>query len=215
MIGMMSFLSSCSKNNTLGGDTNVDFAQVGQTSSVYINVSGTPLPATSIKVINNTDGMVTYSASVNTKAYPADLIKLLLDNLPTALAYYNPKDFTYSISPSGQMDLQFKLKITTEGIQNFLVNGEPWTVRYADGVGTKYEVDTKTGETLTAEITEKTGKDDWPYGFYMIKTSKVEYVAPVEDKVINKVSYRVNHKFGLVYIKAEFRNGKVVEVDLL
>ena len=106
MIGMMSFLSSCSKNNTLGGDTNVDFAQVGQTSSVYINVSGTPLPATSIKVINNTDGMVTYSASVNTKAYPADLIKLLLDNLPTALAYYNPKDFDFGKKKAFPMRLQ-------------------------------------------------------------------------------------------------------------
>lgn len=215
LTGLMSTMMSCSKNNTLEGDTNVDFAQVGQSTSVYINVSGTALPGTSIKVINNTDGMVTYSASVNTKAYPADLIKLLLENLPTALAYYNPKDFTYSISPSGMMDLQFKLKITTEGIQNYLVNGEPWTVRYADGVGTKYEVETKTGETLTAEVTEKTGKDDWSYGFMMIKTSKVEYVAPEEDKVIKKVTYRVNHKFGLVYLKAEFRNGKVAEVDLL
>ena len=49
----------------------------------------------------------------------------------------------------------------------------------------------------------------------LIKTSLVEYDAPADDPVISKVYYRVNHKFGLVYLKVLCKNGKVLEMSLL
>jgi hypothetical protein len=37
---------------------------------------------------------------------------------------------------------------------------------------------------------------------------------PASDPVLSKVTFRVNHKFGLVYLKAEGKDGKVLELDL-
>lgn len=211
-------VSSCKKNNdpnVLGGETNIPLTQKDSVTSIYFTVNGgTSLPGASIKVVSNDNGMVTYGATVDLNAYPDSVVNTLATMIPQLINYYNPKDLVWSVSPSGVLTVQFKLKITSEGMQNYFVDGKPWTVKYADGVGTNYSVTRDNGETLTATVTEKTGVDDWPYSFWYIKTSKVEYTAPANDPVLSKVTFRVNHKFGLVYLKAEGKDGRVVEVDL-
>ncbi len=210
--------NSCKKNNdpnVLGGETNIPLTQKDSVTNVYFTVNGVNLPGTTFKVLSNDNGMVTYTATVDATAYPDTMIADLITILPQLINYYNPKDVTWSVSTSGILNVQFKLKITSEGMQNYFVDGKPWTVKYADPQGTNYSVTRNNGETLTATVTEKTGVDDWPYSFWMIKTSKVEYIAPASDPVLSKVTYRVNHKFGLVYIKAEGKNGKVIEIDLV
>jgi hypothetical protein len=99
-------------------------------------------------------------------------------------------------------------------MQSYFIDGKPWTVKYADPQGTNYNLTRDNGDVLTATVTEKTGQDDWPYGFMYIKTSKVEFNCPATDPVGKKVTYRVNHKFGLVYLKAESKDGRVIELDL-
>lgn len=172
------------------------------------------MPGATIKVISNDNGMVTYGATVDLNAYPDSVVSALTTMVPELISYYNPKDLTWSLSPSGIITVQFKLKVTSEGMQNYFVDGKPWTVKYADPQGTTYNVTRDNGEKLTATVTEKTGLDDWPYSFWSIKTSKVEYVAPTTDPVLSKVTFRVNHKFGLVYLKAEGKDGRVLELDL-
>ncbi len=210
--------NSCKKDsgpNVLGGETNILLTQKDSVTDIYFTVNGgSSLPGASIKVLSNDNGMVTYGATVDLNAYPDSVVNNLVTMVPQLITYYNPKDLTWSLSPSGVLNVQFKLKITSEGIQNYFVDGQPWTVKYADGVGTDYTVTRDNGDVLTATITEKTGLDDWPYSFWSIKTSKVEYNAPASDPVLSKVTFRVNHKFGLVYLKAEGKDGKVLELDL-
>lgn len=218
LLFVLTGVNSCKKNNdpnVLGGETNIPLTQKDSVTNLYFTVNGVSLPGASIRVLANDNGMVTYAATVDATVYPDTMIADLVTMIPQLINYYNPKDVTWSVSPQGVVNVQFKLKITSEGMQNYFVEGQPWTVKYADPQGTNYSVTRANGETLTATVTEKTGVDDWPYSFWMIKTSKVEYLAPATDPVLSKVTFRVNHKFGLVYLKAEGKNGKVTEIDLV
>ncbi len=220
ILSALFIVNSCKKKtetdpNVLTGETNLPLTQKDSVTNIYFLVNGVNLPGTTFKVLSNDNGMVTYGATVSTAAYPDSLIADLITIVPQLISYYKPKDVTWSIGTNGTLNVQFKLKITSEGMQNYFIDGKPWTVKYADPVGTDYSVTRDNGQTLTATVTEKTGVDDWPYSFWQIKTSKVEYVAPTDDPVLTKVTFRVNHKFGLVYVKAEGKNGKVIEINLI
>ena len=212
-------VNSCKKSNdpnVLGGDTNIPLTQKDSVTNLYFTVNGgTSLPGASIKVVSNDNGMVTYGATIDLNALPDSVVTLLGSMIPQLITFYNPKDVTWSISPSWVLTVQYKIKITSEGMQNYFIDGKPWTLRYADPVGTNYTVTRDNGQTFTATVTEKTGADDWPYSFWLNKTSKIEYEAPAADLVLSKVTFRVNHKFGLVYVKAVDKDGKEVEVDLI
>ena len=71
------------------------------------------------------------------------------------------------------------------------------------------------GETLTRTITEKTGQDDWPFGFFLIKTQKVEQQVASDDPLIHHIVYRVNHKFGLVYLEYAFKDGTNLAIEVI
>ncbi len=212
-------VGSCEKENSdpnsLGGTTNIPLTQKDSVTDLYFKVNGVDYSGVTIKVVSNENGLVTYGANVDLKAFPDSLVATLLTMVPKLVDYYKPSNLTWTVSPALVLTVQFKLRITSEGIQNFFVEGKPWTVKYADGVGTKYSLRRDNGEVLTATVTEKTGQDDWPYVFWKIKTSKVEYMPPSDDPVLSKVTFRVNHKFGLVYLQAEGKDGKVIEVDLV
>ena len=212
-------IDSCKKStdpNVLTGETNIPMTQVNSQTSTYVTINGVSQPGSStLTVLSNNNGLVTYGASVDLTTFSDSALSVMTTLLPQAISYYNPKDVTATINGSGVLNLQFTMKITSEGMQNYFVDGQPWTVRYADGVGTKYTVKRTNGTELTATVTEKTGLDEWPYGFLFIKTSLVEYDAPADDPVISTVYYRVNHKFGLVYLKVLGKNGKVLEMSLL
>jgi hypothetical protein len=210
-------IGSCKKNNdpnVLGGDTNIPLTQKDSATSVYISINGQNMGGLEIKVVSNDNGMVTYGATFDPSTLPDSTITNFSTILPQLINYYNPKDITYSIDGTGKLHVQFKLKITSEGMQSYFIDGKPWTVKYADPQGTNYNLTRDNGDVLTATVTEKTGQDDWPYGFMYIKTSKVEFNCPATDPVGKKVTYRVNHKFGLVYLKAESKDGRVIELDL-
>lgn len=209
--------SACKKEtdpNVLGGETDIALTKKDSVTSVYITINGQNVNGVEMKVIANDNGMVTYGATIDPSTMADSTVANFSTILPQLMTYYNPKDITYSIDGSGKLHVQFKLKITSEGIQSYFVDGKPWTVKYADPQGTTYNLTRDNGEVLTATVTEKTGQDDWGYGFMYIKTSKVEFNCPASDPVGEKVTYRVNHKFGIVYLKAESKDGRVIELDL-
>ncbi len=212
-------IDSCTKAtdpNVLTGDTNIPMTQVNSQTTTYLTINGVSQPGSGIvTVISNNNGMVTYGTSIDLTTYSDSALTTIATLLPQAISYYNPKNVVWSISPQGLLNVQFTIKITSDGMQNYFVDGQPWTVGYADGVGTNYTVKRTNGNVLTAKVTEKTGNDDWGYGMLLIKTSLVEYEAPADDPVISKVFFRVNHKFGLVYLKVIGKNGKTLEMDLL
>ncbi len=211
-------ISSCKKEttdpNVLGGETSIDLTALGSETDVYLSSGSTTLN-TKIKVVGNDNGMVSYEAAIDISTIPDSIVDMVVQILPQLVIYYNPKDVTIGTDLQGRITVKFKLKITSEGMQNYFVDGKPWTFKYNDAAGTRYSVKRDNGEEIVATVTEKTGLDDWPMGFMYIKTSKVEVSPPAADPVFSKITFRANHKFGLVYLKGETKSGKVIEVDLV
>ena len=210
-------LNSCKKstnNEELGGDTNIPLTVVNSETGVYLKIGGQNYPNTTIKVLSNTNGMVTYGGSINLASYPDSVLTDLASLAPALISYYKPQGVVFNIGANGVVTFQFQLKITSEGIQSYFVDGKPWTIKYDDAVGTTHTLKRDNGETLVSSVTEKTGLDDWPFSLLLIKTSEVQAAAPAGDPTIKKVTYRINHKFGLVYLKLETKDGKVAEVNL-
>lgn len=199
----------CKKNdvpsgpNDLGGETNIPLTEVGSTSSLYMSVNGINLPTAEMTVTTNDDGIVRYHAEMDLTGDPdsalyADLI---------------PEEYK---DENGMIVGDFEFKVTSEGWQDFFQSNKPWTiVKYDDGVGTEYPLTTDRGVELKRTVTEKTGEDDWPLGFYLIKTSKVEEENPPYMKEASKITYRANHRFGLVYIEIELKDGNTAAVEIL
>ncbi len=204
---LLTSLNSCKKDdpegpNDLGGETNIELTQVGNESSLYIEIGGINLPGGTMTVTANNGGIVTYHAFVDLTGSPDSAL----------IASLVPAEYK---TPDGNIQGDFNFKITSEGVQDYFQQNQPWTiVKYADEVGAEYPFTNLNGETTVRRVTEKTGEDDWPMGFLYIKTSKVEQVLPTSDEVASKITYRANHKFGLVYIEVELKNGSTAKLDI-
>jgi hypothetical protein len=188
--------------NELGGDTNLELTKVGNVSTANLTVDGKALPNGSMTVTSSKDGIVVYKLSFNLKGNKdsATYAKLL------------PSQYWDS---QGNVVMDFKFKITSEGIQDLFRRERPWTlVKYSDGVGTEYPFTTDNGVKQVRKITEKTGKDDWYMGGMLIKTTKIEQDLPESDQTAKKISYRANHKFGLVYTEVLLKTGSVVNLRI-
>jgi hypothetical protein len=219
LLGAMFIVASCSKDKgdsstTLGGDTTIDLNAVDSVSYVYGEYEGENLGSSTIKVKANNDGVVTYEGVFDLSGLsPANKIKAA--TVLTQLKDFYELDPAVEITPDQKLKFNFDLKITSEGYLDYFVEGKPWVmVKYDDGVGTTYSIKTSKGETLTRTITEKTGVDEWPLGFFLIKTTKVEQEAPADDPVIDRVIYRVNHRFGLVYLEYILKDGTTLKLDI-
>ncbi len=197
---LLTSLNSCKKDspegpNDLGGETNIELTQVGNVSSAYMKFGSMNLPSGEMTVTSNDNGIVTYHMFVDLTGSPDSA--MLAGVIPDS---YKDAD--------GNVSTEFTFKITSEGVQDIFKRDRPWTiVKYDDEVGTTYPFTTDNGTELVRTITEKTGQDDWPMGFMYIKTSKVEQLLPPTDKTAEKITFRANHKFGLVYIELQLKNG--------
>jgi hypothetical protein len=68
---------------------------------------------------------------------------------------------------------------------------------------------TKTdGKTITRTVTAKSTTDDFYYGGILIKTITVEQDPKLPG--IRKFIYRLNHKFGLVYLQVVAEDGSTI-----
>ncbi len=210
---------SCSKDdsseNSLGGETKIALTAVDSVSGIYVKYGNEQVNNSSIKVKSQEGGIVTYDAVFDISTLsPATKVKLL-DYAEKAKAYYNiDPDFT--ITSDQKIKFNFKLKVTSEGYMDYFTEGKPWVMaKYADPVGTEYSITNKKGEKLTRTITEKTGKDDWPFVFFQIKTSKIVQMAASDDPLLDRVEYRVNHRFGLVYLEYFLKDGTNLKANVV
>jgi hypothetical protein len=217
VIGLLT-LVTCKKEDddySLSGNTNLDLTKVDSVSSVYVEMDGQSNFSTEIKIKSSIDGVVTYTGTTDLKTLPTAMQTKALQVFGEHKDYYVDTTLV-SISPDLIAKFEFKLKITSEGYLDYSMEGKPWVmVRYDDPVGTTYTIVNKNNETLTRTITEKTGVDDWPFGFYLIKTTAVEQLAPSDDPLVEKLVYRVNHKFGLVYLEYDFKDGTEIKIDVI
>lgn len=209
---------SCKKddpNTSLGGQTNIPLNAVDSVSGVYIELDGANALSTEIKIKSNDNGDVTYTGSVDLLSLSPDLQTKALDVLNEHGDYYNASQYV-TLTPDMKLNFEFKVKITSQGYLDYFTDGQPWVmVKYDDPVGTTYSVVNKNGETLTRTVTEKTNQDDWPFGFFLIKTVKVEQQVASDDPLLDYIVYRANHKFGLVYLEFAFQDGTNLAIDVI
>jgi len=212
-------LISCKKDDPtttgLGGETNIPLTAVDSVSGVYAELDGANALSTEIKIKANNDGDVTYTGSVDLLTLSPELQAKALEVLNEHGDYYDASKYV-TLTPDMKLNFEFKVKITSEGYQDYFTDGKPWImVKYNDPVGTTYTVVNKNDETLTRTITEKTGQDDWPFVFFLIKTVKVEQQIASDDPMVDHIEYRVNHKFGLVYMEYVFKDGTNLAFELV
>ncbi len=213
-LGVLVLFSSCKKENVdkLGGEWDLPMTKVGSESSIYVKMGSYDFPTLNVVVTNNDKGIVTYKLKIDPdlNGHPdSALLKDILDDIK--------ENKLISIDEDGLIDVGFDLKVTSEGYQILSQGGTPQTIiRYNDPVGTKYSFDNVYSNTkIQGEITEKTGMDDWPFLFYYIKTSKVEFKYPNDFPFVDKVSLRANHRFGLVYLEIKFKGNQTINADIV
>lgn len=161
--------------------------EVGVTvSSSSVEIAGVSNFSATVTELN--DGISRYSA-VATVTNP--LIKNMVANFPGV-------EVNGDVVSISDMEIQQ----TKEGIKSISGNGAGVLVKYDSKVGDTYPID---GTSNVRTVVSKTGVDDYPYGFFLIKTIQVEQ-EPVSLKSggIVKYTYIANHKYGLVGVKVDF-----------
>jgi hypothetical protein len=182
---------SSSEEPTEGNPT--PMGNVGNTFSGYItgmkNFNGT--------ITKNTNGISTIKCTGT----------FTDDNMKTVVGLLNSKSLMTVDPLTGDFTVDLKAKFLDTGIVDyFSSDGTGSTlVKYDASVGEKYNCKNAEGNSFTREVTAKSTIDDYPYGFYYIKTMTVKELSNYRG--IDKIEYRVNHKFGLVNITVYLQDG--------
>jgi hypothetical protein len=182
--------------NSLGGDPDLTLGQVGntfETGSLRIGNNSYDINGV-FEVTNNNSGVVDIKVNADLSQVPA--LAAFNDFIPASMKDAN-----------GKINCNVQFKVTTEGMQdNLNVDGKLHTlVKYNAKVGDQYQLKTSNGKTITRQVTERTDQDDFPYGLMLIKTIKVEQDSRIPG--ISKFIFRLNHKFGLVYVEIVMEDG--------
>jgi hypothetical protein len=195
-ISMLMLCFSCDKltkkddPTVLGGDQS-PMSEVGVTvSSSSVEIAGVSNFSATVSSLEG--GISTYNAHAKVTN---SLLKNMVANFPGV-----------TIDGDNVSIADFQIKQTTEGIQCLTGPGAGILVKYSSSVGDTYPIGS-TGEVRT--VVSKTSVDDYPYGFYLIKTIQVES-NPNNLKStagISKITYVANHKFGLVGVKVSMDDG--------
>jgi hypothetical protein len=183
--------------NDVGGEPVMDLTQVGRKSLLDLRIAGRHVGG-EMYVKSNTNGLIVYHVQLDLTGHPDSLfISALIPDV-----YKNS---------NGVIETDFKMKITSEGIVDYFVEGKPrLLVKYGDGVGTEYKFNATSGYVYVRRITEKTGLDEWPLTpWFYIKTSKIEENVPSNPYNISKITYRANHRFGLVFLEGTTPAGPI------
>ena len=196
-LSVLFFFSSCDEIlkpvTTLGGSQS-PMGEVG----VIVTSSSVPIAGVSgfsASVTTLTDGVSTYSAQ-------ATVTNALLKNMVSDFPGVTVNGNTVTITG-------LKIQQTTEGIKCLTGDGAGIIVKYSSEVGDTYPV----GDTGNKrKVVSKSTDDDYPYGFYNIKTIQVETDANNLGSTggIDKITYIANHKFGLVGVKVTFNDATSV-----
>ncbi len=186
-----------SGGNELGGDTDVVLGAVGNNMTASgLTIGGHTYALPAIVFTSNDEGVVSANIAFNPSAITemVDLVSLIPSSAKDS---------------SGNIDTEVKFKITSEGVQDYFnLDQEAHTlVKYDATVGDKYELKKSDGTTITRTVTAVSTDDDFyytPMGLY-IKTITVEQDSRIPG--VNKIVYRANHRFGIVYIDVVMEDG--------
>lgn len=180
----------------LSGTTS-EIGKVGATvGSSSVEISGVSNFTATVKSLE--DGVSVYDGSATVKN---TMLKNLLTNIPGITINGN------TVTGTG-----IKFKQTVDGLQ--FLSGPTAGVwfKYSSSVGDTYPVGT-TGEVRT--VISKSTQDDYPYGFYNIKTIQVEESPTYFSTAgITNIRYIANHKFGLVGVVFTFSDNTTAKFPI-
>lgn len=204
VLSFFSFFAACDKEdedsknpNVINGETNIGINTVGNTFGASVKVGNDYYSVgDSVYIVSNNNGMITLKVKADLSQIPA--LSVINDAIPDSYKDQN-----------GKVDVNLTFKSTSEGIQDynfFNKSGKYHTIaKYDAAVGDSYPLKKDDGTEIIRTVTERTDQDDFPYGFYYIKTIKVEEDPKIPG--IKNITYRVNHKFGLVWFEIEMEDG--------
>ena len=198
---------SIQSENYVGGDTNVEWGQVGKEFSVDPKLSGNYYNLNeSIEVVNNMDGIVRIMVQLE-KLNTPDIQKLLNTLELQELIYMIPPEY---FDVYGGMSGDFDLNITSEGIQTYsnIDHVAHTLVKYDCNVGDTYRLSKPDGTTITRTVIAKSDEEDFPYGSENIKTITIEQDSRIPK--IKKFIIKANQKYGIVYGEAIMENGLII-----
>jgi hypothetical protein len=205
-LAMVFILASCKKSdststpgpNELSGDNNVAFNTVGNTFTPSIIIGGTLINIDpTIMITQTTNGVATIQ------------LKADLTQVPELAQINNLIPAIYKDS-QGKVNTNISWKALSDGMLDYTNKDKaPFMLcKYDCNVGDKYTLTKSDGTTITRTVTQKSTDDDFYYGGMLIKTITIEQDSRMTG--IKKIVYRVNHKFGLVYIQAVAEDGSSV-----
>lgn len=183
-------IQSCKKEETLGKQS-----PIGEVGNVFTvgSISGISNSSVYISDLNDGISTITITATLDDQDY-VDYASILAVRFPD------------EVSLSGNLfTANVKARFTDKGISAILKGGDELMLcEYDAGVGSTWSASAE-GELVTSTVTEKTGVDDYPYGFYYIKVSEVEVESQILTELLmqgNKLYF--NHKYGPVGFSVDF-----------
>lgn len=197
---LMLTFSSCSKEEDKGKQS--PMGEVGNNFTIG-TIPGVNSSSAYVSALNNGVSTVTVTADLSNQTYI---------NIANAMAQVYPNE----VSMSGNVvTLDIKARFTDKGISVVYPDGEELTYcEYDAGVGSSWSA-TSDGKVITSTITEKTGVDDYSYGFWLIKVS--EATVETQDLALLGVQdfkLYFNHKFGLVGVKGDLGSNGLVDFNV-
>jgi len=185
------YLSGCNEKNDDPGNVSGEQSTIGDVGNTFTMSTMSEISDAEGSVTELKDGVSTVSVS---GTVIDESFKQLAELIPNfAFGTYD--------KTTGQFSGELKMKFTKDGIVDYLNSEErPFVIaRFDADVGDTYSVEkVNGGGSFTRTVTARSDEDDFPYGFYYIKTITVE--EPGRNPAISKVKYRLNHRFGLVHV---------------
>ncbi len=193
----MVFLSLSCEDTDKRDDSNVLIGEQSEMGKVGVTVTSSSAEIAGVSnasaVVDNLEnGISSYSAQATVTN---DILKNMIANFPGVL-----------IDGDNVSVENLQIQQTTGGIKCITGPDSGILINYNSNVGDTYPIGS-TGRVRT--VVSKTGVDDYPYGFYLIKTIQVESnrLGLRSATGVSKITYIANHKFGMVGVKVTFTDG--------
>jgi len=234
---LLLYVVACNQSPTdanpdvIGGETKLELTQIGGEFPVYIvtNPVITDLNRleNSTVITDNQDGIVTFYHHSTFDSVFIDALDTALGmqslpkavKLPILAEYAKRIGAKLDTTDKSRMTLtaEFKVKITSEGIQEFFGKNNNLTtphtlVKYNWSVGNVYEFTNTEGIKVKRTVVSKSSEDDYSLSHLKIKVIKIDETK--EDPLIEKITYIANQTYGLIGIIITSKNGKQIKLTV-
>ncbi|MCX7930451.1 MAG: hypothetical protein N2663_07010 [Chlorobi bacterium] len=232
------WVASCQSSTDpydVGGSGDLDLTEVGNEFSTFVEIGGSDVVSEHIKdttvIIQREGGIVTFRGRYHIDSVGIALLDSLLGlqalprSLKQAAIEYYVRKAGATLDTTNRNDwvvtVEAKAKITSDGIAEFFSSKGDLSrpralVKYSWNVGDQITFTDDDGIKITRRVIRKSTTDDYPIGFWLIKTIDVEQTAENNPfpNIIDRAVIHGNHKFGLVGVTLYTATGKEVHLTI-